>query len=81
MPYCAVVGCKTGNKAVGRIQYQQFPLPESKGMRQKWLERINRDFTPNINTRICAKHFKATDFVPDNENLDTKGNNGWNPCL
>ena len=32
MPYCAVVGCKTGSKMPGRIQYQQFSLPATKGM-------------------------------------------------
>ena len=73
MPYCAVVGCKTGNKMPGRIQYQQFSLPATKGMRAKWLENINRDFTPTPHTRICAKHFKASDFVPQNENLDAHG--------
>ena len=73
MPYCAVVGCKTGNKMPGRIQYQQFSLPATKGMRAKWLENINRDFTPTPHTRICAKHFKCSDFVPAKENLDTNG--------
>ena len=73
MPYCAVVGCKTGNKMPGRIQYQQFSLPATKGMRAKWLENINRDFTPTPHTRICAKHFKYSDFVPAKENLDTNG--------
>lgn len=73
MPYCAVVGCKTGNKMPGRIQYQQFSLPATKGMRAKWLENMNRDFTPTPHTRICAKHFKSSDFVPASENLDTNG--------
>ena len=71
MPYCAAVDCKTGNKMPGRIQYQTFKLPESKGMKAKWLEKINRDFIPNENTRVCAKHFKTSDFVPAEENLDT----------
>jgi hypothetical protein len=71
MPYCAVVGCKTGNKMPGRMQYQSFKLPETKGMKAKWIEKINRDFIPNENTRVCAKHFKSSDFVPAEENLDT----------
>ena len=71
MPYCAVVGCKTGNKMPGRVQYQTFKLPPTKGMKAKWIEKINRDFIPNENTRVCGKHFKSTDFVPAEENLDT----------
>ena len=81
MPYCAVVGCKTGNKMPGRIQYQQFSLPATKGMRSKWLENINRDFTPTPHTRICAKHFKSSDFVPAKENLNAHGKEKKNKTL
>ena len=73
MPYCCVVGCKSGTKRPGIIQYQQFPLPETKGMRNQWLEKINRDFIPNANTRICAKHFHFHDFIPDKANVTSRG--------
>lgn len=73
MVYCLVVDCPTGYKRAGVIQYQQFKLPDKNPMRKKWLERINRDFVPTIHSRICAKHFMDTDFVPDKENLNAKG--------
>ena len=73
MPYCLVVGCHTGQKKPGIQQYQLFYLPEDKGQRTKWLNVINRDFVPTAHSRICAKHFEDSDFIPDDENLTLKG--------
>ena len=73
MPYCAVVGCQSGSsRKWGKLQYQQFSLPKSSKLKEKWLEKINRDFIPTDHTRICAKHFQNCDFVPKEINLDAK---------
>ena len=74
MPYCLVVDCLTGSKKVPLKPYQwlQIPdesTPQSKKLRKKWLEVCNRDFIPSEHTRICSKHFKETDFIPEDENL------------
>ena len=76
MPYCAAVTCEsgTGRKNVEKYQFFQLPDPvKFKGLRTQWLQRLGRDFTPTEHTRVCAKHFKPSDFVPENENVDTEG--------
>ena len=73
MPYCLVVGCHTGQKKPGIIQYQLFQLPEDKGKRTRWLNIINRDFVATPHSGICAKHFQDSDFIPEDENLTLKG--------
>ena len=73
MPYCLVVGCHTGQKKPGIKQYQLIQLPEDKGKRTRWLNIKNRDFEPTSHSRICAKHFQDSDFIPEDENLTLKG--------
>ena len=76
MPYCAAVSCQSGTGRKNVEKYQFFQLPDAlkfKGLRSQWLQRLGRDFTPTQHTRVCAKHFKPSDFVPDKENLDCKG--------
>ena len=73
MPYCLVVGCHTGQKKPGIIQYQLFQLPEDKGKRTRWLNIIIRDFVATPHSGICAKHFQDSDFIPEDENLTLKG--------
>ena len=75
MPYCAVVSCQSGSKKPGE-KYQMFQLPDpikSKGLRTQWLNRLNRNFIPTEHTRVCAKHFQQSDFVPEEKNLDAHG--------
>ena len=73
MPSCAAVGCKTGLKAHPEEKHQLMALPKDQFWRNKWLKSLNRDFTPSDQTRICAKHFEADYFVPEDENKTKKG--------
>ena len=75
MPACTIPGCKSGyaTQSDGK-KYMSFQLPKSEEMKEKWISRIYReDFIPTKNTIICSKHFLEEDFVPDYENLTTKG--------
>ena len=73
MPTCAVLGCKLGN---GRSceKVQAFPLPKDSPLKNQWISCINREnYVHSKNTRVCQKHFKDIDFVPEIENKDKRG--------
>ena len=75
MPACTIPGCKSGyaTQSDGK-KFMSFQLPKSAEMKEKWISKIYRDdFFPTKNTIICSKHFLEEDFVPDYENLTTKG--------
>ena len=72
MVYCCIVGCETGTRRKEVEKFQTFTLPESKGMKAKWLEKINRDNLPKFPV-VCAKHFEESAFIPKEQNLDTNG--------
>ena len=80
MPYCLVVNCVTDSKRKSKekekdYQWLQLPdesTPQSKKLRNRWLEVLNRDFQPSEHARICSRHFLDTDFLPDSENLNAK---------
>ena len=56
MPVCIVLGCQSLDTTV--------PLPNSPGIRDKWLEKINRlDYEFVNKARICVKHFCRDDFT------------------
>ena len=71
---CQVVGCDNGLKNA-TAEYQCFPFPRGKKMRQKWVENIGRtkEFVPKECHRVCARHFKESHFLPDELNVDGKG--------
>ena len=72
MVYCCIVGCETGTRRKEVEKFQTFTLPESKGMKDKWLEKINRDQLPKSPV-VCGKHFEESAFIPKEQNLDTNG--------
>jgi hypothetical protein len=74
MVYCCIVGCETGTRRKVVEKFQTFTLPESKGMKDKWLEKINRDIDnlPKFPV-VCGKHFEESAFIPREQNLDTNG--------
>merc|ERR1711947_2277 len=74
MPTCAVVGCQCCSTTEKTCQ--TFPLPPqtSRNLLQEWIQRINRkDYIPNENTRVCKCHFLDEAFIPDEENLNKRG--------
>ena len=74
---CCVVSCHTGNESRQAEKLQTFPFPKDVKLRNKWLKKINRDFsstggqTPSH--RVCSRHFLPECFVPDEENIDGRG--------
>ena len=79
MPTCIVFGCMSGGgkskiDASGDQDYPTRPLPKSEELRRKWLESINRmELMNSDKARVCFKHFRPDDFVPDSENIDKRG--------
>ena len=77
---CEVVGCTTRD---GK-EFQLFPIPKTPKTRETWLMRINRaNFKPELDKRytVCSKHFKPEDFVPEDQNVDSKGRKRKKPQL
>ena len=73
MPTCIVHGCMTGS-GKQEIKFTLAPMPKNEEFKVKWLEIINRaDYLCSSQTRICHKHFKENDFIPDFENTDKRG--------
>ena len=62
MPYCGVVGCRSGAKNLDE-KFKFYFLPKSEGMRKLWLEKMNRDFNATEDTKVCNKHFRDEDFI------------------
>ena len=70
MVYCAVVGCSNGGPKAPSVRTHSFPT--SKAMKEKWIGQLNRKFTPTTSSRVCSKHFDATDYTPWNKKGDKK---------
>ena len=72
MPGCCVFNCTSGypsNKE--KVRLLSFPPKTSVKTRKAWIEAVNRkDYNITTTSKICEKHFKATDFVPKELNVD-----------
>ena len=84
MPGCCVFGCTSGystNKE--KVRLISFPNPKtSVKTHQAWIESVNRaNFKVNATTKVCEKHFKATDFIPREQNVDKRGRPKTLPTL
>ena len=78
MPTCSVVGCFNGfPKTKSRPfeeKHQSFKIPKTVALRKRWLEKINReDIFDADSARVCAKHFRDTDFKFVPGDLDLRG--------
>ena len=63
-PTCIVMGCHFQYNPKSH-RWKLFPLPKSKEMREKWLEKINLpNYMPSSEMVVCYKHFHEHDFVP-----------------
>ena len=73
MPTCVVDGCPSGSGLETR-KYHLESFPKSEELRQKWIDKLNRtDFELSLNSKICFKHFRKSDFLPSEGNKDKKG--------
>ena len=77
MPSCQVVGCKNGY-GDGESNLQTFCI-KSKNSKysktclfNKWLEKLNINSSPK-HLFVCERHFSEDAFVPEADNLTTRG--------
>ncbi|KAK0155167.1 THAP domain-containing protein 2 [Merluccius polli] len=58
----SVFRVKERQLAYQKISFHSFPLDSA--LRAEWMRTIRRDnFTPTKNTRVCSRHFNATDII------------------
>ena len=73
---CLVPGCKTGYSSYKGPKYRHVSLPKSPKLLEIWLSQIKRiDYHPSSSGsgKICMKHFREDDLVPEHENLGCNG--------
>ena len=72
---CFIVGCLNGNngkKLPDGVRRHYFP--STPWLRQKWIDQSNRAISELKRADyICSVHFEIDDFIPDKENLDSRG--------
>ena len=72
MPSCGVPSCRTGYSSYKGPKYCTVNLPKSEKWRNIWLKKMSKTvYTDSV--IICLKHFSEDNFVPENENVDSKG--------
>ena len=70
---CLVPGCKTGYNSYKGPKYRHVSLPKSPKLLEVWLSKIKRsDYSSNCG-KICMKHFREDDLIPEHENLGCQG--------
>lgn len=78
MPFkCCVPGCKSGYASqktdihpAAKISFHRFPLKDF--LKNQWLRKIPRKFTPSSNSRVCSLHFTSADFIDSRYDKDTR---------
>ena len=73
---CLVPGCKTGYTSYKGPKYRHVSLPKSPKLLEIWLSKIKRiDYHPSSSGsgKICMKHFREDDLIPEHENLGCNG--------
>ena len=73
---CLVPGCKTGYNSYKGPKYRHVSLPKSPKLLEIWLSKIKRiDYhpSPSNSGKICMKHFREDDLIPEHENLGCQG--------
>ena len=74
MPNCKVKGCPIGNGWYRGPKHTLFQFPKNESILKEWKNRIGM---PNLqvseHTRVCSKHFEDEAFVPDEENVTSRG--------
>lgn len=58
--YCSVAGCTNSSRNSAELSFHIFPKDPT--LRKKWKKFCRRGDNSQENPRICAVHFKATDF-------------------
>ena len=83
MPGCCVFGCTSGytsNKE--KVRLLSFPPSTSVKTHKAWVEAVNRKgYKISATSKICEKHFKPSDFIPREQNVDKQGRVRKRPTL
>jgi hypothetical protein len=70
---CLVPGCKTGYNSYKGPKYRHISLPKSPKLLEIWLSKIKRIDYSSSRGKICMKHFREDDLIPEHENLGCRG--------
>ena len=74
MPNCKVIGCKVGTGHYKGPKYTLFGFPKAEPQLTEWKNRLGLlTLQVKADTKICAKHFEESAFIPDEENVDSRG--------
>ncbi len=70
---CAAVGCHAGGQKVPAGRTFSFPHKNPK-LLAEWVRRVGRkNFVPGKTAFLCQRHFAPEMFVPQEENVDSRG--------
>ena len=75
MPNCKVKGCLVGSGSYKGPKIQLLPFPKIEATLSEWKKRLGLpDLETDLNNfHVCAKHFVEEAFIPDEENVDSRG--------
>ena len=75
MPNCKVKGCSTGAGLYKGPKHQFFQFPTTEPTLSEWKNRLGFPdlATDRVKMHVCAKHFIEEAFIPDEENVDSRG--------
>ena len=76
MPICCAPGCDSGyDHHTNNVSFHRFPSDVEKSA--KWVRRIHREnFTPTTHSRVCSKHFAASDYIDQRSDSNSSRNRG-----
>ena len=74
---CCIIGCRTNYKPTKKYpnpaKHSCFYFPKDLEQRNLWIAAVSREnWTPNAQSRVCARHFLASDFRIDIVNIENK---------
>ena len=77
MPNCKVKGCATGGGRYAGPKYTMHGFPKDEVVASQW-KRILGMPESIVEAKshfrgVCSKHFEEDDFIPDEENVDSRG--------
>lgn len=80
MPYCAVFGCNSSSRYHKDLSWFIFPKERARG--KSWIRYCKRaDFVPTKHSKICSKHFSASQYARHLEKLAELGYPEARPTL
>ena len=73
MPTCQVKGCSVGAGDYKGPYYTLLGFPKEEPRLTEWKNRLGLpELQVKERTKICAKHFEETAFIPDEDNIDSR---------